>query len=460
MSETKNLKLFKHDNPATNENLFDITKSLNENWDRIDDYIYKEETKRMENEKERIKNENDRKTAETNRDEAEQTRVLNENNRASAEETRESNEDIRLNQENLRVEAEQGRVETEELRTQAEKERKTAETKRENYITELKERVDSGEFNGEPNILSVGTVEKGEEASVEIVGDSPNQKVNFVLPKGDKGNPFTYDDFTEEQLAKLKGDKGDIGNGIESIELTSGNHTSGTMDTYTITYTDGTTKEIQVYNGKDGEGAGNMTKSVYDLDDDGVVDKAKHSETADNATNAETVSGHTVETNVPIDAKFTDTIYDDTEIKTNLNEVEKKLPSEEEKAKWNKATDSYSDLNNKPKINNVELNDNVTFEDLGLDDIYKPKYVKNYTLEVQKWTTNDDSGGFQYSIQAQGITENHRVNIYMDLINQEKLSNGYTETQQDNITIYTNEKPIENVIVNLEISLIKEDIIL
>ena len=48
----------------------------------------------------------------------------------------------------------------------------------------------------------------------------------------------------------------------------------------------------------------------------------------------------------------------------------------------------------------------------------------------------------------------------MDLINQEKLSNGYTETQQDNITIYTNEKPIENVIVNLEISLIKEDIIL
>ena len=36
MSETSYLKLFKNDNPATNENLFDIEKSLNQNWDKID----------------------------------------------------------------------------------------------------------------------------------------------------------------------------------------------------------------------------------------------------------------------------------------------------------------------------------------------------------------------------------------------------------------------------------------
>ena len=40
MSETTNLKLFKHDNPETNTNLFDITKSLNENWDKIDTYKF------------------------------------------------------------------------------------------------------------------------------------------------------------------------------------------------------------------------------------------------------------------------------------------------------------------------------------------------------------------------------------------------------------------------------------
>lgn len=30
-------------------------------------------------------------------------------------------------------------------------------------------------------------------------------------PKGDRGLPFTYSDFTSEQLAELKGDKGDTG---------------------------------------------------------------------------------------------------------------------------------------------------------------------------------------------------------------------------------------------------------
>lgn len=37
MSETTNLKLFKHDNPSTNENQFNVESALNENWDKIDD---------------------------------------------------------------------------------------------------------------------------------------------------------------------------------------------------------------------------------------------------------------------------------------------------------------------------------------------------------------------------------------------------------------------------------------
>lgn len=37
MSETTNLKLFKHDNPTTNTNNFDIEKTLNNNWDKLDE---------------------------------------------------------------------------------------------------------------------------------------------------------------------------------------------------------------------------------------------------------------------------------------------------------------------------------------------------------------------------------------------------------------------------------------
>ena len=38
MSETTNLKLFKHDNPSTNENQFDVNKALNQNWDKLDEF--------------------------------------------------------------------------------------------------------------------------------------------------------------------------------------------------------------------------------------------------------------------------------------------------------------------------------------------------------------------------------------------------------------------------------------
>ena len=38
MSETTNLKLFKHDNPSTNENQFDVETALNDNWDKIDEF--------------------------------------------------------------------------------------------------------------------------------------------------------------------------------------------------------------------------------------------------------------------------------------------------------------------------------------------------------------------------------------------------------------------------------------
>lgn len=37
--------------------------------------------------------------------------------------------------------------------------------------------------------------------------------------KGDKGEPFTYEDFTAEQLAALKGDKGEPGNGFTEEQI-------------------------------------------------------------------------------------------------------------------------------------------------------------------------------------------------------------------------------------------------
>ena len=52
--------------------------------------------------------------------------------------------------------------------------------------TQLKDNFLKGD-KGDSNILTIGTVEKGEEASASITGESPNQTLNLVLPKGDVG---------------------------------------------------------------------------------------------------------------------------------------------------------------------------------------------------------------------------------------------------------------------------------
>lgn len=59
---------------------------------------------------------------------------------------------------------------------------------------------------------------------------------------------------------------------------------------------------------------GDMLKSTYDANNNGIID------------NAEKVNGHEVWKDVPADAKFTDTVYDDTyvkgRVKANSNNVE------------------------------------------------------------------------------------------------------------------------------------------
>ena len=64
-----------------------------------------------------------------------------------------------------------------------------------------------------------------------------------------------------------QGQKGDTGNqgiqgatgvGISKVEQTGGTHAAGTLDTYTIYFTDGTTTTFQIYNGANGEGSGDF----------------------------------------------------------------------------------------------------------------------------------------------------------------------------------------------------------
>ena len=68
-------------------------------------------------------------------------------------------------------------------------------------------------FTGHTPQLSIGTITTGSAgtaASVSLTEDgidangNPKYKINFTIPRGDKGEPFTYDDFTEEQITNLQ----------------------------------------------------------------------------------------------------------------------------------------------------------------------------------------------------------------------------------------------------------------
>lgn len=98
-------------------------------------------------------------------------------------------------------------------------------------------------------IVEAVTLETGKPATVSKSLVDNVYKLVFGLPRGGTGAP---------------GPRGAPGNGISGIALKSGTHAPGTSDVYTITLTDGTTFDFAVYNGANGQGAGDMLASVYD----------------------------------------------------------------------------------------------------------------------------------------------------------------------------------------------------
>ena len=79
---------------------------------------------------------------------------------------------------------------------------------------------------------------------------------------GLKGEPFTYEDFTAEQLAGLKGKKGTDGVGIKSIVFKKTDASGNNI--YSVNLTNNTSYEIVAPKGASGDGTGDMQANVYD----------------------------------------------------------------------------------------------------------------------------------------------------------------------------------------------------
>lgn len=83
-------------------------------------------------------------------------------------------------------------------------------------------------------------------------------------PQGIQGEKGDTGETGPQGPQGIQGEKGETGSYISSIQRASGTGAAGTIDEYTITMTDGSTHAFQVYNGADGQGSGDMLKSIYD----------------------------------------------------------------------------------------------------------------------------------------------------------------------------------------------------
>ncbi len=119
--------------------------------------------------------------------------------------------------------------------------------------------------------VDTGLPSKGADGITPVIAATASVDANVGTPdvtvtkSGTAAAPSFAFGFSNIKGAKGDtGDTGATGNGIASIAKTG---TAGLVDTYTITFTNGTTTTFTVTNGRDGQGAGDMTKAVYDSDD-------------------------------------------------------------------------------------------------------------------------------------------------------------------------------------------------
>lgn len=100
------------------------------------------------------------------------------------------------------------------------------------------------------------------------------------------------------------------------------------MPNSTINYNLTKPLAIENYDVEDQNGNMDIIDAIIKETDNKVVDLIENGVTA-NGGDADTVNGHTVESNVPAGAKFTDTVY------THPNDVNTRHVTDAEKTAWN-----------------------------------------------------------------------------------------------------------------------------
>lgn len=205
------------------------------------------------------------------------------------------------------------------------------------YIPEYEEKEEERRNNEEARVISEN--ERIQSENTRIANEEVRQtnetnriaQYNLIQSKLNNGD-FNGEDGYSPTVTTSKVDR------TTTITITdkNGDHTATILD------------------GEDGSASGDMLKSVYDTNNNGIVD------------NAEKVNNHTVQTDVPANAVFTDTVF----------------------------SGNYNDLSNKPNIPSKTsdlTNDSGFISSYTETDPTVPSYVKGITQQnITDWGNKQD----------------------------------------------------------------------
>lgn len=257
-----------------------------------------------------------------------------------------------------------------------------------------------------------------------------------------------------------QGEQGEQGYSISRVERTSGDGTPGTTETYTIYINTTPETAIGVFYITNG-GGGDMTKAIYDTNDSGTVD------------NAELVGGFSVGCDVPADAVFTDTVYDDTALKGRVSTLENAgyiTKSVSDLANYYLKSETYT----KAEVNalcdlipkfSIEVVDELPTEDISTTTIYLVRDDGSSQDVYQEFIYVDDEweilGGQR--IDLSNYYQKSETYAKSEVYNKtETYSNSevYTKTEVDNkgyitnsvstLTNYYTKTEIDTMIGNIE----------